>query len=111
MAALWPDHHWVEVFDVKTEQWRKLADGVTGNDLSWSADSRSLYANNPNGDRPYVIQVSLADGSVKPAVDLSAFKSMTGRIEPWFGITPDDSIIFLRWQDPNEIYALNFVER
>jgi Tol biopolymer transport system component len=111
VAALWPDHHWIEVFDLKTEQWRKLADGVTGNGLSWSADSRSLYASNPNGDRPYVIQVSLADGSVKPAVDLSAFKSMTGRIDTWFGITPDDSIIFLRWQEPNEIYALSYSEK
>jgi Tol biopolymer transport system component len=111
VAALWPDHHWIEVFDVKTEQWRKLADGVTGNDLSWSADSLSLYASNLNGDRPTVIQVSLADGSVKPAVDLSAFKNMTGRIDTWFGVTPDDSIIFLRWQEPKEIYALNFVER
>ena len=110
VAALWPDHHWIEVFDVKTEQWRKLADGVTGNDLSWSADSRFVYASNPNGDRPYVVQVSLADGSVKSAVDLSAFKSMPGRIGTWFGITPDDSIIFLRWQDPNEIYALSYVE-
>jgi hypothetical protein len=54
--------------------------------------------------------VSLADGSVKSAVDLSAFKSMPGRIGTWFGITPDDSIIFLRWQDPNEIYALSYVE-
>lgn len=111
VAALWPDYHSIEVFDVKTDQWRKLADDVTGNDLSWSADSRSLYASNPNGDRPNVIQVSLADGSVKPAVDLSAFKSMTGRIDTWFGVTPDNSIIFLRWQSPNEIYALNFVER
>jgi Tol biopolymer transport system component len=111
VAALWPDHHSIEVFDVKTEQWRKLAAGVTGNDLSWSADSRSLYASNLNGDRPKVIQVFLADGSVKPAVDLSAFKSMTGRIDTWFGVTPDDSIIFLRWQEPKEIYALNFVER
>ena len=111
VAALWPDHHWIEVFDVKTEQWRKLADGVTDNDLSWSADSRSLYASNLNGDRPNVIQVSLADGSVKPAVDLSAFRNMKGRIDTWFGVTPDDSIIFLRWQEPNEIYALNFVER
>jgi hypothetical protein len=72
-------------------------------------DSRSLYASNPNGDRPNVIQVSLADGSVKPAVDLSAFKSMPGRIDTWFGVTPDDSIIFLRWHAPNEIYALTFV--
>jgi Tol biopolymer transport system component len=111
VAALWPDHHWIEVFDVKTEKWKKLTDGVTGNDLSWSADSRSVYASNPNGDRPYVIQVSLADGSVNPAVDLSSFKNMMGRIGTWFGITPDDSIIFLRWQDPNEIYALSYVEK
>jgi Tol biopolymer transport system component len=111
VAALWPDHHWIEVFDVRTEQWRKLLDDVTGNDLSWSADSRSLYASNLNGDRPNVIQVSLADGSVKPAVDLSVFRSMTGRIDTWFGVTPDSSIIFLRWQSPNEIYALNFVEK
>jgi WD40 repeat protein len=111
VAALWPDHHWIEVFDVKTQRWRKLADGVNGNDLSWSADSISLYASNLNGDRPYVIQVSLADGSVKTVVDLSAFKSMAGRIDTWFGVTPDDSIVFVRRQDPNEIYALNFVEK
>lgn len=111
IAALRTDQHSIEIFNLKTERWSKLADGVTGNDLSWTADSRYLYASSPDGNQPNVIRISVPDGSEESAADLSGFKRMTGRIDTWFALTPDNSIIFLRWLDPNEIYSISYAEK
>jgi len=108
IAALRPAQHLVEIFDLKTQRWAQLAGGVTGNDLSWSSDSRYLYASIPTGDHPDVIRISVPEGNTQRAADLSSFKSVTGRIDTWFALTPDNSIIFVRWHQPNEIYALSY---
>ncbi len=111
IAALRADMHSVEVFDMRSQQWRKLAGAVTGNDLNWSADSKYLYASNPNEDRPNIIRISAADGTEQVAANFSSFKGMTGRIDTWFGLTPDNSIVFVRWVRPNEIYALSYIDK
>jgi Tol biopolymer transport system component len=111
VAALDSERHKVLVFDVKSQQWRELAQGVNGNDLSWSADSRSLYASRPNGSDPEILRISLADDKVETAVDLSAFSKLTGHIDTWFTLAPDGSIIFLRELGGEEIYALRYKEK
>ena len=89
VAALRADRHEVYLLDWRTGKWRKLADGANGNDLAWAPDSRSIYASRPSGDRPEVIRISLSDGKVEPAVDLSDFSKLAGRIDTWFAVTPD----------------------
>ena len=106
VAALQPVRHQLWLLDLRRGQWRKLADGINGNDLSWSADSRHVFASIPNGDKPKIVRVSLG-GQVKTAVDLSSFSKMPGRIDTWFALAPGGSIIFLHWFEPNEIYALH----
>lgn len=51
-----------------------------GNDLAWSPDSRTVYASRPNDDRPEVSRISLRDGKSEPAVDLTDFSELLGRI-------------------------------
>lgn len=110
VAALYPERRQVYVFDLRTERWRKLADGVNGNDLNWSADSRYVYASRPIGDKPEILRMSLSDGKVNSAVDLSAFSRLAGRVDTWFGMASDGSIIFMRWLDQSEVYALHYQE-
>lgn len=111
VAALNTERHQVYTLDVHTGRWQKMADNVSGNDLNWSADSRYLFASRPIGDKPEVLRMSLANGKVESAVDLSDFSKMGGRVDTWFGIAPDGSIIFMRWLDQTDVYSLKFEER
>jgi Tol biopolymer transport system component len=111
IAALNPIGHEVLVFEEATRKWRKLADDVNGNDLSWSADSHYLYASRPAGNQPEILRISVNDAKVETAVDLRSFTALTGRIGTWFALAPDDSIIFSRELSANEIYSLTYSER
>jgi Tol biopolymer transport system component len=111
IGALQPGRNQVDVLDLKTQHWRKLADGINGDDLAWSADSHALYASRPVGDRPAVVRISLKDGKTEAAVDLSDFSKLTGQISTWFAVTPNDSIIFLRNVRSDEIYAMDYRDR
>jgi len=111
IGALQPERHQVYVFDLASQEWKKLADSVTGNDLNWSQDSRYLFASNPIGNRPGVIRIRLQDGKVESAVDLSLLAKLSGSIDSWFGIAPDGAIILRRAFDANEIFALNYSEK
>ena len=99
------------MFDLSTLKWRKLADRVNGNDLSWSTDSSSVYASRPTGNQSEIVRISLKDGKAETAVDLSAFTKLTGRIDTWFALAPDGSIIFLREMNPFEIYSISYEDR
>jgi Tol biopolymer transport system component len=108
IAALQPERHEVYVFDLSTLKWRKLAEGINGNDLTWSGDSRSLYASRTVGDKPEIVQIQLVDRKLDSIVDLSDFGKLTGRVSTWFTVAPDKSIIFLRETRTDEIYALDY---
>jgi len=111
IAALRADRHEVWLRDLRSATWRKLADGANGNDLTWSPDSRTVYASRPNGDRPEVIRISVHNGKVEPVVDLSDFSKLSGRIDTWFAVTPDDSILFLRVVSGHDIFAYHYAEK
>jgi Tol biopolymer transport system component len=111
IAALRADRHEVWLRDLGTATWRKLADGANGNDLAWSPDSRTVYASRPNGDRPEVIRISVHTGKVEHAVDLSDFSKLPGRIDTWFAVTPDDSILFLHIVSGHEIFGYHYNEQ
>lgn len=111
IAALNPVNREVSVFDLTSGRWRKLYKGVNGNDLSWSADSRYVYASNPSGNQPEILRIALKDASVETAVDLRSVAALSGRIDTWFTLAPDGSIIFSRQLGANEIYSLAYVEK
>jgi Tol biopolymer transport system component len=99
------------VFDLASQQWRKLVDGVNGNDLNWSVDSRYLYASRSAGGRPEILRVSLADSTAETEVDLRSFAVLTGHIGTWFTLAPDGSIVFFREMSGNEVYSMTYAEK
>jgi Tol biopolymer transport system component len=111
IAALQADKFQVVLLDRQTGVWRKLADGVNGNDLAWAPDSKAVYASKPGGDRPEVIRISLRDGNEEPVVDLTNFSKLLGRIDTWFAVTPDNSILFLHVVSGDEVYAMRYAVR
>jgi Tol biopolymer transport system component len=111
IAALNPIGHEVLVFDEARQQWRKVADGVNGNDLSWSADSQYLYASRPAGNQPEILRISVSDAKVETAIDLRSFAALSGQIDTWFALAPDGSIIFSRELSANEIYSFTYSEK
>lgn len=111
IAALRADKFQVCLLDRTTGKWRKLADNVNGNDLAWAPNSTAVYASQPDGDRPEVIRIALSDDKREPAVDLTNFSKLAGRIDTWFAVTPDDSILFRRMVNGQEIYALHYTGR
>jgi Tol biopolymer transport system component len=108
IAALRPNTREVYVYDVKRENWRKVADGVNGNDLSWSADSKYILASKPAGDHPQILRISVEHGTVVTAFDLSSFVKLSGYLDTWFAVAPDGSVVFRRDLSSNEIYALDY---
>jgi Tol biopolymer transport system component len=111
IAALNPIRHEVLMFELATQRWRKLMDGVNGNDLSWSVDSRYLFASKLGGGEPEILRISHKDGKIERAVDLSDFAKLRGRIDTWFAVAPQGYIIFSRELGSNEIYALGYQDR
>ena len=110
IAALQPVRHQLYLYDVRTEKWRKLADGITGNDVSWSSDSQSIYASCLGNDTR-IVRVSVATGKTETAVDLRA-RDPLGRSETtdaWFAVTPDGSLVVINWQQAAEIYSYQVV--
>jgi len=111
IAALRADKFQVFLLNRGTGTWRKLADGVNGNDLAWAPNSRAVYASKPDGDRPEVIRIALSGNKTEPPVDLTSFSKLAGRVDSWFAVTPDDSILFLHIVSGHEIYALHYAVR
>ena len=87
-------------------RWIKLADSVTGDDISWTKDSRYIYVTSPQTDRPVVSKISVKDGTSHVVVNLDSFKKMSGDFGRWFGLAPDNSLIFFRRLDASEVYLL-----
>ncbi len=83
---------------------------------AWKEGSRTenideVYASRPTGNQSEIVRISLKDGKAETAVDLSAFTKLTGRIDTWFALAPDGSIIFLREMNPFEIYSISYEDR
>jgi len=111
IAALRPDKHQIFLFSRETRQWRKLADGINGNDLVWAPDSACVYASRSEEAKTGIVRISLKDGKLEPAVDLTEFSKLTGTINTWFTLAPNGSMIFLRILATDEIYAFDYSNR
>lgn len=107
IAALRSDTRQVFLFDCATGAWRELADGINGNDLAWAPDSRAVYASRPDGDQPAILRIPL-EGVPETVLDLRDFSRLAGRLDSWFTVAPDGSLIFIRLVSGSEIVALNY---
>ena len=110
IAAIQPERHELMLFDVESQRWRKLADAMTGADLSWSADSKFLYTEIP-GAAARIVKVSAVTGVVETALDLKLmdkFNLVTAH-DSVFALAPNNDLVFA-WGRPDvEIYSYNLV--
>jgi hypothetical protein len=111
IAALQGERHQLLVFDIAKQRWRKLSDSITGDDLSWSHDSRYLYSNRSIGEKPEIFRISVAGGNPQSVVDLESISRLTSRLDSGLCIAPDDSVILVRQINSTEIYALDWTLR
>ncbi|HEV3315397.1 MAG TPA: hypothetical protein VG488_00460 [Candidatus Angelobacter sp.] len=111
IAALQNEAHRLMLFDVKQRRWTMLADSITGDNITWSSDSQSIYADSPQGQRPIIERIRIKDRQRTTAVNLAPLHDISGRMEFWFGLTPDDSIIFLHTLIGSEIYVLEWTDQ
>jgi hypothetical protein len=57
-----------------------LAEGINGNDLAWSSDSRYIYASKPKGDMPQIVRVSPNRGAVESVLNLSSLNGLSSNV-------------------------------
>jgi Tol biopolymer transport system component len=111
VAALNPVQHELYVFDLDSQRWRKLADGINGNDVSWSSDSQYIYTKSSMNGQTEILRVAVGGGSVQTVLNLNSFSKSAGQLDTWFSLTPDNTLILNRWLNTSEIYALSYKEQ
>ena len=108
IAALAPETHHLMLFDVATRRWRMLAEDVTGDTITWSHNSKSVYADSPQGEKPIIESFQLSNKKRKTVVGLSELQKVSGRMEFWFGLDPDGSPILIHRSTASEIYSIEW---
>jgi dipeptidyl aminopeptidase/acylaminoacyl peptidase len=107
IAALNLEQHKLMLFDVKSQTWRKLADGINGTDLGWAFDSNDIYVDIPGGAR--IARIRIADGHEETLVDLRTQDDFNlaevGDLQ--FSVAPDEAVILHRTIHSPEIYSFD----
>jgi len=111
VAALNPTENSLWLFDVKKQNWTRLANEANRDDLRWSHDSQYIYFGRSANEAQAIIRVRVSNGTTEKVANLGAFSSMGGNFNAWFYVAPDDSIILLRQAISSEIYAIQWNDR
>ena len=111
IAALQPERQQLMLYSFERGAWTKLAEGVNGDDVNWTRDSRFIFVDSPIGDKPVVKKVDVKTGGVAEVVSLERFRNMIGEFGVWFALAPDNSPIFYRRLTSSEIYRLAWEEK
>jgi Tol biopolymer transport system component len=108
-AAMTRSKDSVRIFDLQTQQWSTLVEtrGTWGFP-TWSHDSKFLYALNfpavSGAVPPSVSRIAVPGGTPQRVVDLRDVP-LTGVINFWFDLDPDDTPLLLRDKSTSDIYA------
>ena len=93
----------IHVFNIKTQQWSTIHQGLLGWFL-WSKDSQSMFLLKYTED-PGVYQIPIKGGKEMRIVDLKDVPT-TGTYGLWLGLDPTDAPLLLRDTGTSDIYAL-----
>ena len=107
VAALQFTDQSLMLFDFSTQQWKRIAGPIDGDDLSWSHNSKYVYGFRQWGDGPAVYRVSISGGLVEQVANLKELRSLGNRPFTWFGLAPDDSPVVARESSENELYSVS----
>jgi Tol biopolymer transport system component len=111
IAALNPIQHELYVCDLSGRKWRKLAERINGDDVSWSSDSRYIYTKTSMDGQTEILRAPVGGGPIQTVVNLDSFSKSAGQLDAWFSLTPDNALLLNRWLNTSEIYALSYSER
>lgn len=111
IAALNPLKHQLDVFDLAVKRWRELANGINGNDVSWSSDSRYVYTKTSMHGPTEIVRVPVGGGPVQTVLNLDSFSKAAGQLDTWFSLTPHNALLLNRWLNASEIYELSYRQR
>lgn len=107
IAAVSADSRRVVVFDFKTRAWTELASGLYAEYTCWSHDGRHLYISTASNDGdPALYAVEPGRPKLQRILSLKSIR-LASTVGVWFGLTPDDSPLFLRDRAEGAVYALN----
>jgi hypothetical protein len=103
-------HRTLMLFDLSTQKWTEAFGSEMGWN-QWSHDGRYIYfqdAHNAAHElHRRVVRLRLSDGKIENIVDLQNLGRLTiGSFGAWFGLAPDDSLLFARNISTQEVYAL-----
>jgi Tol biopolymer transport system component len=106
LTAFSADGHQLMIFDFTTKKWSELVKTLLG-DLHFSHDSKFLYFEDTKDATVY--RVSLPGRKTERVASL---KDLRRPDMPywvfWMGLGPDDSILAMRNQGTQEIYAFDW---
>jgi Tol biopolymer transport system component len=108
ISALNPVKNELFIFNLNRQRWRKLADGINGNDVSWSLDSRYVYTKSSMNGSTDILRIAVDGGAVETILDLDSFSKSPGKLDVWFSLTPDNALLLNRLLNTSEIYALSY---
>jgi Tol biopolymer transport system component len=97
------------LYDFRTQSW---SEWMTETDRSvgypaWSADSSSIYYDSFLSDHPEYRRIKLGQHHPEDLFSLAGQHILSGIWGPWSGVTPDNSVIFVRDLSTQDIYALH----
>ena len=102
------DDHKLMLFDVRTQKWTQLAEGVViKGPPSWSRDGTCIYYQDilaPNGP---VYRIRLSDHKRETVVTFEQFLRGSALTVPFRGLAPDGSIMAQVVRGDSDIYALD----
>jgi hypothetical protein len=108
IAAIRPADHSLMLFDLATQQWRKIYGPVRGGTLSWSHNARYVYAYNRRANDPVIFRVNIRTGTMERVASLQGLEPSRKVADPWFGLAPDDLPIVSRETGENEIFSVSY---
>jgi Tol biopolymer transport system component len=116
-APQWsPDGRWLvataagsqklALYDFSTSKWEELTE-LAGSYPNWSRDSQCIYFNSDREMGMPVYRICLKDRKPQLVVNLAKLGTLaTGTFGQWTGTAPDGSILAVRDNSLEEIYAL-----
>jgi Tol biopolymer transport system component/DNA-binding winged helix-turn-helix (wHTH) protein len=109
IAALTTDSLKLLVFDLKTQKWSELLDGIEIGYPIWSRNGNYIYFCNIRAEFTPFYRVRLSDHRLEHVASVYFPRGLTAGDEGWWtGLAPDDSPLLLRDISVQEIYALDW---
>ncbi len=98
----------LSLFDTRTEKWADVAPGVTGDSLSWSADSRYVYFDSPEDPYLGVFRFDLVRHRVEPVLKFGSYREGPDLDVDigGFSLAPDGSLLLNVALQSSRIYSV-----